>query len=126
MVDVVRRLLSDGVNVDEHVNPNVRSVSKPVQVAAIAGSLKVLRLLLDRGAILNQSDLDVVARYNERNGASVLTTMLLSQQDLAITDNTMEALASNEYSSEMLDYILGKTDVFNLTCSMSLTLLQSD
>ena len=125
IVDNVRRLLNDGVSVDGDIKPDVKRVTKPVQVAAIAGSLKVFRLLLDRGAILNQSDLDIVARYNSRHGARVLTTMLLSQQDLAVTDNTMEALASNVYSPEMLDYILGEKDGFTLTHAMSMTLLQS-
>ena len=125
MVDNVRRLLSEGVNVDGDVKSDVMGITKPVQVAAIAGSLKVLRLLLDRRAILTQSDLNVVAHNNARHGASVLITILQSRQDLAITDDTLTASASNFYSSEMLDYLLGTKDFVTLTHSTFMSLVQS-
>ena len=125
MVDNVRRLLSDGVNVDEDVASDVWGVTKPVQVAAVAGSLKVLRLLLDRRAILNQSDLDVVARHNSRHGASVLAIILQTRQDLPITHDTVRGFASNTDSVEMFEYFLGAQDVLTLTESMFVAMMLS-
>ena len=126
MVDNVRRLLSDGVNIDGDVKIDVTGITKPVQAAAVAGSLIVLRLLLDGRAILDQSDLDMVARFNRRHGPSVLITILQSRQDLAITDDTVRGSASNEHSPEVLDYILGTQDVSILNHSLFMNLLQSE
>ena len=124
MVDNVRRLLDDGVNVDGNLHTRAL-IWKPVQAAAIAGNLKGLIMLLERGASFDQSDLDVVARYNLGHGADVLMTILQSRQDLAITDDTVQGFASNTRSPEMLDYVLDTKDVFTLTQSMLMTLLQS-
>ena len=123
MVDNVRRLLRSGVNVDGDVKSVLWRVTKPVQVAAIAGSLKVLRLLLEWSASFDQSDLDTVARDNSRHGADVLITILQSRQDLAITDNTVGAFVDNLCSQEMLDYFLSTKDLITLTPSMCMTLI---
>ena len=124
MVDNVRRLLSDGVHVDGDVRSHDSS-AKPVVHAAISGSVKVLRLLLERSASFDQLDLDLVARHNSRHGADVLISILQSRQDLAIKDDTVQGFASNTYSREMLDYVLGTRDVVTLTQSMFMTLIQS-
>ena len=124
MVDNVQRLLSDGVHIDGDVRSHGRW-AKPVVAAAMSGGVKVLRLLLERGASFDQSDLDMVARYNSRRGADVLISILKSRQDLAITDDTVEGIASNDCSPEMLDYVLGTKDVVTLTPSMFMTLIKS-
>ena len=123
MIDNVRRFLDDGVNVDGDLESRAW-IRKPVLAAAIAGNLKGLIMLLDRGASFNQSDLDVVACHDIRHGADVLITILQSRQDLAVTDHTLKELAGNTCSSEMLEYILDVQDIVTLTESMLVAMIK--
>ena len=111
----VRRLLDDGADIDGdvEVNSNHKStldlstrITRPIHAAALSGNLEILRLLLERGATLNQSELDMVVRDNVRHGVDVLTEILRDRPVLKITDNTVTASATNRKSREMLSYIL--------------------
>ena len=112
----VRRLLDDGVDVDEDVgNADSKQnsghflsskITRPIHAAAISGNLETLRLLLEKGATLNQFELDMVAEENIRQGADVLSDILRDRPTLKITDNTVMASAANWYSKEILSYIL--------------------
>ena len=112
----VRRLLDNGADIDGdvgNVNSNPKSapdseikITRPIHAAAILGNLEILGLLLERGATLSQSELDMVAGKSERQGADVLTDILRDRPNLKITDNTMVASARNWSSKEMLSYIL--------------------
>ena len=110
----VQRLLDDRADIDgdvANVNPDPKStldslITRPIHAAAISGDLETLRLLLKKGATLNQSELDMVARENIRQGVNLLTDILKARPILKITDNTMMASAQNWRSKEMLRYIL--------------------
>ena len=122
MVDNVLRLLDDGVNIDGNLQSRA-TVTKPVQAAAIVGHLKVLSMLLERGASFSQFDLSMVARYNSRHGADVLITIPQSRQDLAITEKTVREFVSNLDSVDMLVYFLDAQDVLILTEFMFVDML---
>lgn len=118
--DNVRRLLDDGANVDGDVESAVPfelslTINMPVYAAAISGSLETLRLLLRKGATLDQSTLEWAVVRNTVYEVDVLTTILEARPDLGITDGTMNASASNFGSKEVLNYILDTQD--NMTKS---------
>ena len=88
------------------VKPISFQITRPVHAAAICGNLKILRLLLEKGAALNQSELNMVARRNLRQGADVLTDILKARPSLRITEDTVRASAKNRNSNFMLSCIL--------------------
>lgn len=110
----VQRLLDAGADIDgdvRNVNSNHQStlhikITRPIHAAAISGNLEILKLLLEKGATLNQLELDMVAHKNIRQGADVLTEILRDRPNLKITDNTVTASAMSWKSKEMLSYIL--------------------
>lgn len=114
--DNVRRLLDHGANVDGDVESATSysnstftyntTISRPVYGAAIAGSLESLKLLLNKGATLDQSGLDMVVNRNSRYEVEVLTTIMKARPSLGVTDDTMAACAANKDSKEVLNYIL--------------------
>ena len=114
----VQRLLDDGSDIDgdvANVDTDPKStlnsmikITRPIHAAAIPGNLEILRLLLKKGATLTQSELDMVARENLRQGANVLTDILRARPILKITDNTVMASVRNKSSKEMLSYILDR------------------
>ena len=118
----VQRLLDDGSDIDgdvANVNTDPKStldsmikITRPIHAAAISGNLEILRLLLKKGATLTQSELDMVARENLRQGANVLTDILRARPILKITDNTVMASAKNWRSKELLRYILDHENHF--------------
>lgn len=115
--DNVRRLLRSGVSVDGDSDDagSMTTTCKPVLIAAFAGSAKVLHLLLDNDATLEQKELDLVVQENDRHGAVILSTILEARPHLAIEDSTVIASAENIYSAEMLNYILAIPDLDILT-----------
>lgn len=108
----VRRLLDDGGGNVRSLNKTHKSafppikIARPIHAAAISGKLEILRLLLAKGATLDQSELDMIAGENIRQGADVLNDILEFRPSLKITDDTMMASAKNLISNEMLSYIL--------------------
>ena len=112
----VRRLLDNGADINGdvgNVNSKHRSgaapmITRPILAATMPGNLEILRLLLEKGATLDQSELDMVALKNIRQGADILTDILRNRPSLKITDNTVMASARNERSKEMLSYILDR------------------
>ena len=115
--DNVRRLLRSGVSVDgDSLDSSSTTVAtKPVQIAAIKGILKVLNVLLDNNATLGQKDLDLVANMNERQGALILSAILEARPQLAIENSTVIASAQNFSSTETLSYILDTPGLVVLT-----------
>ena len=116
--DNVRRLLGNGANVDGDVYPFCFLAPwwiKPVHGAAVEGHLEVLRILLENNASLDQSDLGVVAQQSKRHGVAVLSTILEARPDLAIKNETAIMSAQNWGSTEMLEYILNKSDLMSET-----------
>ena len=116
--DNVRRLLENGAKVDgEWKEANLDAASsfasygkstKPILAAVLPGNLETLRLLLEKGATLSQSELDKVAEVTSRYGVDVLTTILKSRPSLGITDGTRIASTKNKSSKELLIYFLDK------------------
>ena len=117
----VRKLLDDGAEVDGDVgnlNDNDKAefgtiyelpkniITRPIHAAAISGNLEILRLLVEKGATLNQSELNMVARKVTRQAVDVLNYIVEEQPSLKITDDTVIASAMNQSSKEMLSYIL--------------------
>ena len=116
----VRRLLDSGADIDGDVgnvnsnhNPSSQTIiTRPIHAAAISGTLEILGLLLEKGATLNQSELDMVARENLRRGADVLRDILRERPSLKITEDTAMASAMNLSSKEALSYIMDNEDHF--------------
>ena len=127
----VRRLLSNGANVDGDGRGvtcsipglNSTSIFKPVQAAAIQGNLEILGLLLDKNAHLEQSDLNIIARYNRLHGAAVLSTIMKARPSLAITDHVVASSAANLRTRAMLFYILDTPSRLTLTESQVMIII---
>lgn len=117
--DNTRRLLEQGVSVDGNSN----AIDKPVLIAAVAGNLAVLRLLLENNASLEQSELDNVTLKNERHGATVLSIILDTRPRLAIKYSTVLMSARNFKSKEMLKYILDTPGLVTLTETLLMGIL---
>ena len=118
----VRRLLDEGADIDGdvgNVNSNTKSIldpiitiTRPIHAAAILGYLEILGLLLEKGATLSQSELDIVAGENLEQGAVVVSDILKAQPSLKITEDTLMASTRNWRSKEILSYILDHEDHF--------------
>lgn len=110
--DIVEQLLCDEVDINEKVKVrgNIKEGENSITLAAIAGNLRILKLLLKNGASLEQSDLDYIAGESREHGAKVLRTILEHRKDLVINDETVMMSAENRYSKEILERILDVDD----------------
>ncbi len=124
--DNVQRLLSNGATVDGDINSNPAEITQPIQAAAIAGSLKSLRLLLEKDASLTQSEFDNIVCENLRHGPAVLSSILEARPDLAITKDTLERAWGSYKSTKMLEYILDKLDCLTETLLVEFIQKQKD
>ncbi len=124
--DNVQRLLSNGATVDGGINSNPAEITQPIQAAAIAGSLKSLRLLLEKDASLTQSEFDNIVSENKRHGPAVLSSILEARPDLAITKDTLRRSWGSYKSTKMLEYILDKLDCLTETLLVEFIQKQKD
>lgn len=125
--DIVQQLICDRADIDGEVQGYIdervetrrrwedqeewdRDFESSIMVAAIAGNLKILKLLLEKGASLYQYDLNYIARESEKHGVSVLSAILEHRKDLAINDETVMESAKNGTSKEILKHILDMDD----------------
>lgn len=129
--DNVRRLLQSGHSVDGCLNNSastpetilpaptaVRAENleswgrKPVQIAATAGNLEALGLLLESNAILEQSEFDWVASSNYWHGPAVLSIILKARPHLVVSQDTVKAAKKNR-SAEILRYFRDTPDILD-------------
>ena len=119
--DNMKRLLSSGgakANGDygDATISSRTAITKPLQIAAIVGNLDIMAILLERNARLEQSELDVVANQNGRQGAWVMYTLLSAQPDLEISGNTVLQSAGNRNSAKIFNYLAKWTWALHLDC----------
>ena len=118
--DNVERLLSSGAAVDGDTSSNLAKITKPIQAAAIAGSLESLRLLLEKNANLTKAEFGKIVSKNYSHGAAILSSILEARPHLAITEGIVRRSWRNSVSSEMLKYILDKPDSLTETLLLEL------
>lgn len=127
----MRRLLKSGHCIDERLGESASTTKtalparleasarnieawgyKPVQIAAVMGSLRALRVLLENHAVLEQSELEWVVASNYCFGVAVLHAIFIARPHLVVTQDTVKA-AKEKGSLEILQYFQDRPELFD-------------
>ena len=110
--DSVRRLLKTRSNSREAIGAVLTLRNKPqermtpLHIAGVRGNLEIVSLFLDSGMRMAQSGFEHMIGNNQRDGVTVMTSILKTQPDLSITDDAVKAAASNRRTKELIKYFL--------------------
>ena len=112
LTDNVRRLLEPRSNPREAMgvvftlrNEPQEQVT-PLYIAGVRGNPEIVSLFLDSGMKIAQSDFKYMIENNERDGLTIMTSILEAQPDLSITDDTVIAAARNIYTKDFVKCFL--------------------
>ena len=112
LTDSVRRLLKvrsnprEAMSVVSTLRNELQEQMTPLHIAGIMGNLEIVRLMLDSGIRIAQSEFELVIGKNHRDGLAVLTSILETQPDLSITNDTVIAAARNLHTKDFVEYFL--------------------